>query len=131
MTIRNLETLLEPRSVAVVGADADPGSPGGLALANIVAGGFPGPVWPVAPAGGTLLGLPACPRVADLPDAPDLAVVAVPAAEVAGAVAELAARGCRRAVVVTGGLGPAAQQAVLDAARPHLMRVIGPELARR
>jgi acetyltransferase len=124
MTIRNLERLLEPRSVAVVGADTDPGR---LALANIVAGGFAGPVWPVAPAGGTLLGLPACPRVADLPDAPDVAVVAVPAAEVAGAVAELAARGCRLAVVATGGLDPAAQQAALDAARPHLMRIVGPD----
>ena len=70
MTIRNLERLLEPRSVAVVGAEA---GPGGLALANIVAGGFAGPVWPVAPDGGTLLGLPAYPRVADLPDAPDVA----------------------------------------------------------
>jgi acetyltransferase len=124
MSIRNLGAALHPGSVAVIGADP---SPGRLVLGNIVAGGFEGPVWPVGPGPAAMRGLPCFPDVAALPGVPDLGVVATPPAEVPAAVAALGARGCRVAVVVTGGLDPAARQAMLDAARPHLLRVIGPD----
>ena len=124
MSIRNLGAALHPGSVAVIGADP---SPGRLVLGNIVAGGFEGPVWPVDPGPAAMRGLPCFPDVAALPGVPDLGVVATPPAEVPAAVAALGARGCRVAVVVTGGLDPAARQAMLDAARPHLLRVIGPD----
>ena len=124
MSIRNLGAALHPGSVAVIGADA---SPGRLVLGNIVAGGFEGPVWPVGPGPAAVRGLPCFPDVAALPGVPDLGVVATPPAEVPAAVAALGARGCRVAVVVTGGLDAAARQAMLDAARPHLLRVIGPD----
>jgi acetyltransferase len=68
------------------------------------------------------------PDIASLPSAPDLAVVAAPPERMAGLVAELGARGTR-AVVALGGGAPGARgrwQAVLDAARPHTLRVIGP-----
>jgi acetyltransferase len=68
--------------------------------------------------------------VADLPQVPDLAVIATPAASVPGLVAELGARGCRAAVVISAGFEGAdrapLRQAMLDAARPHLLRVVGP-----
>ena len=71
--------------------------------------------------------------IADLPDIPDLAVIATPPATVPGIIAELGARGCRAAVVITAGFGEGErvdgamlQQAMLDASKPHLLRMIGP-----
>jgi acetyltransferase len=65
-------------------------------------------------------------RPADLPEAPDLAVICTPPATVPGLVAELGRLGTRAAIVMTAGLGADQKQAVLDAARPHLLRVLGP-----
>ncbi|PZQ48527.1 MAG: GNAT family N-acetyltransferase [Rhodovulum sulfidophilum] len=131
MTIRNLDLALRPRSVAVIGAGPDPRSVGGLVLANILRGGFQGPVWPVNPAHAEIDGLRCYPDLAALPEAPGLAVIATPAETVPGLIADLGARGGRLAVVMSGGLGPetASRQAMLDAARPHLLRVIGPSSA--
>ena len=131
MTIRNLDLALRPRSVAVVGAGPDPRSVGGLVLGNILKGGFPGPVWPVNPAHAEVMGLPCHPDLAALPGAPDVTVIATPAETVPGIVAEVGARGGRIAVVMSSGLGPGSpqRQRMLDAARPHLLRVIGPSSA--
>jgi hypothetical protein len=72
------------------------------------------------------------PRLGDLPQAPDLAVIATPAGTVPGLIADLGARGCRPAVVISAGFEGAAERcrglrrAVLDAAKPHLMCALGP-----
>ena len=128
MTIRNLVHAARPQSVAVIGASEREGSVGRVVLDNIIADGFEGPVWPVNPKYRTLRGMRCFPSVGDLPEAPDLGVVVTPAASVPGIVGELGAKGCRAAVVVTAGLTRenGLRQAMLDAARPHLFRVIGP-----
>lgn len=70
--------------------------------------------------------------MAHLPEAPDLAVIATPAATVPGLLGELGARGTRAAVVITAGFaelgeaGLALQRQALEAARPHLLRIVGP-----
>jgi acetyltransferase len=64
--------------------------------------------------------------VADLPEVPELAVICTPAATVPGLIAELGAAGTRAAVVLTAGLDPTQRQAMLDAARPYLLRILGP-----
>jgi acetyltransferase len=126
MTIRNLEFALHPHSVAVFGASERPGSVGSVVMANILKGGFEGPVWPVNPKRSRVSGLDCVARAADLPAVPDLAVVATPASTVPGIVADLGVHGCRAAAVLTAGLSGRQRQAMLDAARPHLLRVIGP-----
>lgn len=129
MTVRNLDFTLHPRSVAVVGASDRPGSVGAVVMGNILAGGFPGPVWPVNPKHGAVAGLPCHASVADLPEAPDLAVILAPAAGVPGIVGALGDKGCRVAVVASSGITEAngLRQRMLDAARPHVLRVIGPD----
>jgi GNAT superfamily N-acetyltransferase len=77
---------LRPRSIAVVGAREEPGSIGGLLLANLLASSFAGPVYPVNPRRQVIQGLTAYPELASCPEPPDLAVVAVPAPAVAGVV---------------------------------------------
>lgn len=128
MTIRNLEGAARPHSVAIIGASPRPGSVGGIVLSNIVEGGFEGTVWPVNPKHREIAGLACHRRVADLPEAPDLAVIVTPPRTVPGLISELAEKGTRVAVVITAGLNAenGLRQEMLDAARPHTFRMIGP-----
>jgi acetyltransferase len=126
MSVRHLEYLLEPRCVAIVGASDRPASVGATVWRNLHSGGFTGPVWPLNLRLSALDGVPVFKRLADLPGVPDLVVVCTPPQAVAGVIAEAGAKGAKAAIVMTAGLTPAQRQAMLDAARPHLLRVLGP-----
>jgi len=126
MSIRHLDQLFEPASVAVIGASARAGSVGAMVWRNLREGGFAGPRWAVNPKHREIDGEPVLARVADLPAAPDLAVICTPPATVPGLIAELGQRGTRAAVVLTAGFDAAQKQAMLDAARTHLLRILGP-----
>ncbi|MHA1180156.1 MAG: CoA-binding protein, partial [Alphaproteobacteria bacterium] len=126
MTIRNLGHALRPRSVAVIGASAEPGSVGSKLTENILAGGFAGEVYLVNPHQATIAGIRCFANIAGLPEAPELAVIATPPATVPTLIGELGAKGTRAAVVITAGLSADLKQAALDAARPYCLRIIGP-----
>ena len=126
MSIRHLEKFFEPASVAVIGASARPHSVGAMVWRNLREGGFAGARWAVNPKHRELDGESVFARVADLPAAPDLAVLCTPPATVPGLIAELGARGTRAAVVLTAGFSAAQKQAMLDAARRHVLRILGP-----
>lgn len=129
MTIRNLDRLFKPRSVAVIGASNRAGSLGAVLTRNVLTGGLDGPVMPVNPKYPHIQSVPAYPDVAALPAIPDLAVIATPPETVPGLIAELGAAGTRAAVVITAGFsgsGANLKKAMLDAARPHLLRIVGP-----
>jgi len=133
MTIRNLDRLLRPASLAVIGASDRPSSVGAVVMRNLAAAGFAGTVMPVNPKHAMVAGLPSHPDVAVLPTVPDLAVVCTPPPTVPAIIDALGRRGTRAAIVITAGLtrttladGRTLQQAMLDAARPHLLRVLGP-----
>jgi acetate---CoA ligase (ADP-forming) len=97
--------LLEPRSVAVVGANDRPGSYADVVLRNLARAGFEGEVWGVNPNREAVHGRPCVASVADLPRPVDAVVVAIPAAGVPGVVADAVARGCGGAVVMSAGFG--------------------------
>jgi acetyltransferase len=126
MTIRNLDHLFDPKSVAVFGASARPASVGATVWRNLRESTFKGPVFAVNPKHRELDGQPVYARTADLPQAPDLAIICTPAGAVAGLVKELGELGTRAAVVLTAGLSAEQRQAMLDAARPNLLRILGP-----
>ena len=126
MTIRHLDQLLTPRSVALFGASLRPGSVGATVWRNLRAGGFAGPLYPVNPKHRELDGVPVFARAADLPAAPDLAILCTPPASVPRLVAELGALGTRAVIVMTAGLTARHRQAALKAAKPHLLRLLGP-----
>lgn len=127
MTIRNLDPLFRPRSVALVGASETAGSVGDAVTRNLLGGGFEGDIWLVNPRHAKVHGARAWPDIASLPAVPDLAVVATPSAAVAGIIRDLGEKGCRTVVVITAGFAaPKARQALLDAAQPHLLRIVGP-----
>ena len=89
MTIRNLQFLFKPKSVALIGASKQPGSVGALVARNLFRSGFDGPIMPVNPKHDAIEGVLAYPDVASLPLVPDLAVIATPPETVPGIVADL------------------------------------------
>lgn len=129
MSIRNLDALFAPASVAVFGASERPGSVGGTVWRNLLgdgSSGYRGRLYPVNPKHRSLGGATAYRNVEALPEAPDLAVICTPAHTVAPLIAALGERGTRAAIVVTAGLNKAQKQAMLDAARVHTLRILGP-----
>lgn len=126
MTIRNLAYLFQPASIAVIGASDRPGRVGTTVWNNLRRGGFAGALHAVNPRLDRLDGMPCHARVGQLPACPELAVICTPPATVPRLIAELREHGCKAAAVLTAGLDAAARQAMLDAAKPGLLRVLGP-----
>ncbi|MBQ5948484.1 bifunctional acetate--CoA ligase family protein/GNAT family N-acetyltransferase [Massilia sp. ST3] len=132
MSIRNLSHFFSPSSVAVIGASDRAGSVGATVWRNVAGGGFRGAIWPVNRRHASVGGQPAFATVGDLPGVPDLAVLCTPAATVPALIGELGAAGCRAAVVISAGLdgdagdGRTLREAMLAAARPWLLRILGP-----
>ncbi len=126
MTIRNLNTLFNPKSVVLVGASERPGSIGLHVAENLLRAGFKGETAFVNPRRLAVLGQPCYASSQALPFIPQLAVVSTPAKAVPGVIAELGQKGCRAVVVITAGVTGALAQRMLEAARPYLLRIIGP-----
>lgn len=126
MSIRNLDQLFDPRSVAVIGATERPGSVGATVWRNLRDGGFAGARWPVNPKRSKVFGERCFASIKALPDAPDLALICTPPATVPGLIEQLGRRGTRAAIVLTAGLEAATNQEMLEAAGRHLLRILGP-----
>ena len=133
MTIRNLDALFRPTSIALIGASNQRGSIGAILAANLLTGPLKGHVWPVNPNHRRIRGTKVYRDLERLPQAPDLGVICTPPAAVPGIVADLGRRGARAAVIITAGFaedrearGSALQREVLEAARAHGLRVLGP-----
>ncbi|PWV81137.1 acyl-CoA synthetase (NDP forming) [Nocardia neocaledoniensis] len=129
---RSVGNLLAPGSVAVIGASPERTRVGGAVLANLLAGGFSGPVFPVNPHRRSVRGVRAYATVREIPDEVDLAVVAVPPAAIGSVLDDCMAKGVKGLVVLTAGFGEtgpaglAAEHDLVVAARGHGMRVVGP-----
>lgn len=127
MSIRNLDKAFSPKSVALVGASVRKGSVGNTIARNLIEGGFGGDILFVNPKYAEIEGRKCHATIEELPAAPDLAVIATPPETVPDIIAELGRKGTRAAVVITAGIREKKlQQAMLDAAKPHLLRIVGP-----
>ncbi len=130
MTIRNLQYLFDPQSVVVIGATDRGGSVGAAVTHNLFEGRFQGALRLVNPKHARVHDQVCHPDVASLDIGPQLAVICTPPDSVPGLIAELGAKGCKAAIVLTAGLGSHngrdVTRIMLDAAKPHLLRVLGP-----
>jgi len=102
-------------------------------MLNLTRGGFRGPIMPVNPKYDHVAGLPAFHDLSTLPTIPDLAVICTPPATVPSLIGQLGHLGTKAAIVLTAGLevqsagdGASMQRAMLEAAKPHLLRILGP-----
>ncbi|MEI9931380.1 MAG: acetate--CoA ligase family protein [Rhizomicrobium sp.] len=133
MTVRNLDAIFAPKSLALIGATNRPRAVGAVVSHNLLTADFRGEIMLVNPTHGWVSGVKCYPDIASLPVVPDLAVICTPPATVPKLISELGARGTRGAIVVTAGFrdagneaGRQLQQEMLDAARPRTLRIIGP-----
>lgn len=132
MSQHYLYPLFNPRSVAVFGASTREDSVAGVIFRNMLEAGFKGQVYPINPKYETLLDHKCYGTVADLPEAPELAIIATPAPTVAPILDACGKRGVRHAVVLSAGfreMGPkgiAMEEQLLEVARKHGIRFIGP-----
>lgn len=125
-----LTSLLNPSSVAIVGASADAKKLNGRPIAYLQAHGYKGAIYPINPRYERIGDLACYGDAASLPEAPDLGLVLVGASRVVDAVGDLAARGTKAAIVLASGFGEAgeegrARQEALKAAAGD-MRLLGP-----
>ena len=126
MSIRHLDFLFRPRSVAVFGASERAGSVGATVWRNLRQGGFEGELFAVNPKHSRFGDVRVYSSAAALPQVPELAVICVPPDAVVGLIQQVAALGTRAAVVLSAGQTLAQKQAMLEAARPTLLRILGP-----
>ena len=150
MTIRNLEYLFKPRSIAVVGRGKQTGGSDATVEFNLIEGGFKGPVMPVNPDHQSISGVLAYKDIASLPVTPDLAILTTPLEEAPALIEQLGARGTKAALLLTREVlqdhhgnkpallsqdmlrrypdeGELLRQRILQAAKPHLLRLMGPD----
>ena len=125
MSIRNMDSLFEPGSVAIFGASLRPDRMGSQVMNNMAESGFAGAIWPVNPKYEQLRGIPCYPRLSALPRVPDLAIICTPPETVPALIADLGARGTRGAIILTP-VSDTIRQQVMRAARPYLLRILGP-----
>lgn len=131
-SVAAVRSVLEPRSVAVIGASRDRRSIGGEVLHNLLTSDFQGLVYAVNPNADIVQCLPSYRSVLDIPGSVDMAAVAVPAAYVPGVARECAQAGVRALVVISAGFsevgpeGAALQRELLEVCRASGMRLVGP-----
>jgi acetyltransferase len=127
-----LDAILQPRTIAVIGASRSPDTIGHQILANLLEHGFTGTVFPVNPNAAAIHGVKAYAHIADVPDPVDMAVISVPRQHVLGIAEECGKAGVRGLVIITAGfreVGPegARMEVELEAiVRRYSMRMVGP-----
>jgi len=130
--IKNIESIMSPRSIAVVGATNRPGSVGLAVFRNILNAAFQGVLYPVNPKAKYVQSVKAYPKLMDIPDEVDLAVVIVPAEIVCPILEEAGQKRARGAIVVSagfkevGGHGVELENRVKQVAAKYDIRLVGP-----
>lgn len=130
--VSTLRAILNPRSVAVVGASGDPAKFGGRVMHFLVKHGYRGRIVPVHPSAPEVLGIPAVAQLATAGEPVDVCLLALPSAHLAAALEDCGRAGARGAVVITadfaetGAEGAQRQQELVTIARRHGLRLIGP-----
>jgi acetyl coenzyme A synthetase (ADP forming)-like protein len=127
-----LDALFSPRSIAIIGASADPKKVGHAVLNNLIRFGFPGDLYPVNPSCSTILGRQTVARIADIGKPVDLAVIVIPAALVPDTLTQCADASIPVAIVISAGFkeagaeGTRREQDLAAISRARKIRVLGP-----
>ncbi|MCX5309600.1 acetate--CoA ligase family protein [Streptomyces sp. NBC_00154] len=130
--LASMRRLMEPRSVAVIGASNEQGKIGNSVMRNLIDGGFSGEIHPVNPRADDILGRKAYKSVTDVPGEVDVAVFAIPARFVASALEEVGRKGIPNAVLIPSGFAETGEQALQDEivaiGEQYGVRLLGPNI---
>lgn len=127
-----LARVIDPRSVAIVGATEDYTKFGGRFMHHLVELGYEGHIVPINPKRDTILGIPCHPSIGDVPEAPDLALIALPATLLLDAIEACGEAGVGACVVATAQMaefdakGAELERRIVETAKRYNMRLIGP-----
>lgn len=128
----DLSSLMNPKSVAVIGASKTPGKIGYAVIENIRISGYKGEVYPINPKEAEISGYKAYPTVRDIGKPIDVAVFCVPAAASLQVAEDCGKAGVKHLIVITAGYkemgaeGRELENKLMEIARKYGMRVTGP-----
>jgi len=130
--VRDMNRIMKPDSVAVIGASAEEGKIGNSVMKNLINGGYKGQIYPINPAGGEIMGLKAYKSVKDVPGDIDVAVFAIPAKFVAAALKEVGEKKIPGAVLIPSGFAETGnvegQKEIQEIGRQYGVRLMGPNI---
>jgi acetate---CoA ligase (ADP-forming) len=130
--MRDIQPLVAPRSIAVIGVSTNPNKSGGVLFSNLATGGFHGKLYPINTNAPEIMGLKAYPNVAGIPERVDLVYIVLPSHHVEGAIQQCIDAGARAACIITAGFseagpeGKAVQDRIRVLAQKAGMLLAGP-----
>ncbi|HUV24925.1 MAG TPA: acetate--CoA ligase family protein [Methanomassiliicoccales archaeon] len=127
-----MKEILEPDSIAIVGAAREEGKLGNIVLRNIISSGFKGKIYPINPKADEILGLRCYKSVKDIEDDVELAIFLVKGPLVPPILKEAAEKGVKAAIIISAGFkeigkeGAELERQVVDIVKEYGIRVLGP-----
>ena len=132
LIVEQMNRIMKPRAVAVIGASAENGKIGNSVMKNLINGGYQGAIYPIHPSADSIMGKKAYKSVKDVPDEIDVAVFAIPAKFVAQALTEVGEKKIPGAVLIPSGFAEtgnvAGQNELVEIGRKYGVRLMGPNI---
>lgn len=129
---QRLDALFMPKTIAVIGAKDNPRSVGRTIMVNLLSGLFAGPIYPINPKRGLVMGLVTYPTIKDVPEPVDLAIIVTPASTVPKIIAECVEAKSKSAIIISAGFkelgesGLELEKEIVACAHRGNMPIIGP-----
>ena len=130
--VRDMNRIMKPNAVAVIGASSEDGKIGNSVMKNLINGGYKGKIYPINPSAPEIMGLKAYKSVKDVPGDIDVAVFAIPAKFVAGALVEVGEKKVAGAILIPSGFAETGnhegQEEIAAIGRKYGVRLMGPNI---
>jgi len=130
--VRDMNRIMKPDAVAVIGASSEEGKIGNSVMKNLINGGYQGKIYPINPSADEIMGRKAYKSVKDVPGDIDVAVFAIPAKFVAGALTEVGEKKIPGAVLIPSGFAETGnvegQKEIQEIGRKYGVRLMGPNI---
>ena len=130
--VRQMNRIMKPDAVAVIGASAEDGKIGNSVMKNLINGGYQGKIYPIHPKADEIMGRKAYKSVKDVPGEIDVAVFAIPAKFVAQALVECGEKKIPGAVLIPSGFAETGnvegQKEIQEIGRKYGVRLMGPNI---